>query len=1540
MRKALKWIGIVLLVPVLLFFILAALLYVPPVQNWLVQRVVASVSESTGMDITVERISLSFPLDLEARGVRIIQLGDTIADIRQVVADVQLWPLLRNEVVVDALELHDAKINTLDFIGDLRLQGSIGQLHMKVPVMRLDDMEIALERPLVSNSDLKVFMSDTAAIDTSTTGWRIRFDRFDLRQTHIAVIMDSAAVFADSPTSINAYMGQARLSHADLDLGLGRFAFGGIDWQDGALSYDDLFSMSHVSLGLDSLFSYAGELRIGISHASLYEDSLGLKVESLKGVVSMDGEKIRVKDLVAHTPHSYVAADADIDFATFALSDSITSRDYDNQLKLDVAVGKEDFCLISPDLPPHLLPDLPLTLRADINGSASQMNVERFNMTLPTIFQAEANGILGNVANVDNLLAQLNFKAETFNLDPFVRYLGLLPPDYRIPKGIKLDGKVNSRGRQQYAIDMKASEGGGSILLHGTVDLLSDSYDLQSEIRELDLRHFMPLDSLGVLSADINLKSKGVDPFNPACVMDASIQLHHLEYGTMTLDSLLATASINDGRALVHVESDQQPVVGLIDIDATIAQNKVKATLQTQLSQVDLQTLGFSQDPTVISVSGNIEVDSDMKLSHHLSAQLSDIYIRDTTKVHRPEDINILVNTNSDTTIVHLKSGDLTMMLDASGNYEELATCLMTFADSLVSLRQSNSIDQDMLKQLLPTARLTVSSQRNNPVADILRASTGIDFKDLTARITMSPTSGINGDARLLALNISDTPIDTIRFTLVDKGQGQTFNGQITNNHRNPMATFNILFDGLIQQHGASFGMRYFDEQGRCNIRVGAKAEMMAEGLRFQLIPARPTLGYKEFSLNDDNYLLVRDNFKLEANVDMQADDGTRIKVYSENNDSTLSQDLTISASHLDLGELTEGVAMFPNIIGMLNGDYHVIKDQEGNISVASDMEISGLAYEGSPIGNLGAEFVYLLREDDTHVIDGMLMLDDDPIGTLQGNYHNGKRLDATLTLESLPLSIVNGFMPDQLIGFEGTADGTLSVKGPMSDLRADGELRFSDGYLVSNPYGTRMRFGNTPVKIVQSRLLFEDFSLYSYNDNPLNITGNVDFKAVGDSAVNLRLRANNFQLINAKQKKESVAYGRMFVNFFARLSGDINRLNMRGRLEVLGSTDLNYILLDSPLSTDNQMDELVRFTDFNDTTRTTVVSRPESDALTLDMQLNIDQGAHVRCALNTDQSNYVDLLGGGNLRMRMNDDGIGLTGRYTISSGTMKYSLPIIPLKTFTLHEGSYVEFTGQPDNPTLNITATERTRAAVATEDGQSRNVYFDCGVVITQTLSDMGLLFTIASPEDLQLQNELSSMSVEQRGKLAVTMLTTGMYLADGNYGAFSMNSALSSFLQSEINNITSNALKTVDLQLGLDNTTDASGQMHTDYSFKFAKRFWNNRLNVQIGGKVSTGSEVQGQNQSFFDNVTMEYRLSPTSNQYVKLFYKQNVYDWLEGYTGEYGGGYVWKRKLDHLRDIFRFTPAPASLPARSVPSMPAITPSQSNPISNDTIQKPQ
>ena len=509
------------------------------------------------------------------------------------------------------------------------------------------------------------------------------------------------------------------------------------------------------------------------------------------------------------------------------------------------------------------------------------------------------------------------------------------------------------------------------------------------------------------------------------------------------------------------------------------------------------------------------------------------------------------------------------------------------------------------------------------------------------------------------------------------------------------------------------------------------------------------------------------------------------------------------------------------------------------------------------------------------------------------------------MQLQRLPLELVNGFVPNQIAGLEGFAEGELTIKGPLNKPQVNGELMLENSYLVSVPYGMKLRFDDDPVRIVGSNLLLENFNVYAHNDNPLTIMGNVNFSDLDHITVDMRMRAANYQIIDAKENSRSEAYGKAFVNFMGRMNGELSNLTMRGKLDVLGSTDMRYILRDSPLSTDNQLDELVKFTDFSDTTQT-VVNRPDLAGFNMNLTMEVSKGAHVIAYLNADHSNYVDLMGGGTLRMTYNPaDNLQLTGKYTLSNGEMKYSLPVIPLKTFVIQDGSYIEFTGDMMNPTLHITATEATKATVTGSNGVGRSVDFTCGVIITRTLNDMGLEFTLDAPEDMQLHSELQAMSVERRGKLAVSMLTTGMYLSEGNTNAFSMNSALSSFLNSEINQITGNALRTLDLSFGLDNSTDAAGNMHTDYSFKFAKRFWNNRLKVVVGGKVSSGSEYQNGTESVFDNVTLEYRLDDSANKYVTFFYDNNAYDWLDGYTQKYGAGFVWRRTLQTFSDIIRF-----------------------------------
>ena len=1513
MKKLFWWILIILLSPVLLFVVLTVLLYLPPVQNWAVDKVTAIASEKTGMDISVGHVDLSFPLDLSIDNFRVLQKPDTLADVERMVVDVQLLPLLDSKVVINELEVSNTRLNTLDMVAAAKVKGHFSRLFMASKGIDLDQGVVELNGSRLEDAFFDIQMADSVPEDTTTsepTLWKIYVDSVTIDRSDIVFHMPGDTM------SVAAHIGNLTAREALIDLGDQTYTVASADWVNGAVKYDQNFQpriegldynhidLSDIHIGIDSIYFHDPTLRMYMRQVALKEKS-GFSVTNLSGPIAMEDGAIKLPKFRLSTPYSDIDVELDMPLSLMEPVDPGKMR-----LKMNATLGKQDIMPFLSDMPAAMRqrwPEYPLTVSGLLKGNMQHMDFHDLEVSLPTAFHATATGFAANLDTPDKLRADVQFKANTQNLG-FV--MAMLPRDmqrnYRIPP-LSAQGRVKADG-QQYFADITAHEGKGMVKAKGSFHATAMRYDADVQIRNLNVHHFMPRDSIYTVSADITAKGQGTDFFSPRTSLVADAKIHHIGYGKLNIDNVTAHALVGDGKAHANLISRNLLLKGAVNFDALLSTTRFDGTLSTDFQELDLYEMGVTPDPLTIGMCGHFDINSDLKLTHQVTGVVNDLTISDSSHIYRPSDVDLLLKTTPDTTYLRTQSGDFVIKLDASGNYEQLLNQFTILSDSAMAQLDRKTIDQPALRKLLPTMRMTLESQRENPVATFLKASADVDFKDMLFDLSTSAAEGVNGRGYIHSLTVSDIRLDTINFSLIQRKERLSFGGQVRNNKKNPQFVFNALFDGILQERGATLGVRYFDADNKLGARIGAQAEVVDGGINLRLMPDRPTLGYKEFALNKDNYVFLGSSGKIKAKVDLRADDGMGIRLYSEESDPDALQDLTLSLHKFNLEEITSVIPYAPRMSGMLNGDYHVIQDANGQFSVAGDMGVQNMTYERCPIGNISTELVYLQKENDAHAVEARLMMDDNEIGLLTGTYYNEGEgsLDATLQLEHLPLNIVNGFVPDQLCGLQGYGEGTLTIKGALSRPEVNGEVLLSNSYLESIPYGVKLRFDDDPVRIQHSNLLFENFTVYAYNNNPLNVQGNVNFSDLERIMVNLRMQASNFQIIGVKEHTKSVAYGKAFVNVFAMMNGPLENLNMRGRLDVLGSTDMGYILRDTPITTDNQLDDLVKFTDFSDTTQT-AVTRPPINGFRMDMTLNVSNGAHIMAYMNADHSNYIDLMGGGNLRMLYSPaDNLQLTGRYTLSNGEMKYALPIIPLKTFHIQDGSYIEFTGEPMNPTLNITAIEHTKATVTGGNGVGRSVNFDCGVSITRTLNDMGLEFTLDAPEDMQLHSELQAMGREQRGKLAVTMLTTGMYLADGNTKPFSMNSALSSFLSSEISNLTGNALRTLDLSFGLDNSTDATGQTHTNYSFKFAKRFLNNRLKLAIGGKVTTGNELPGgRNNSFFDNVSLEYRLDDTANKYLNLFFENNSYDWLDGYTQKYGGGFIWRRTLQNFTDIFRF-----------------------------------
>ena len=1518
MKKFLLWTTSILLTPIVLFLVATLLLYIPSVQNYIVQKAVGYLSEATGADVSVERVTLSFPLDLRVEKVCFIKpdeksanVRDTIADVRSIVSDVQLWPLFKGKVVIDQFRVNDAKFDTDGFISAARVKGFVSQIEMKSRGVDLLDETVNVDGFSLDGGDVDIAMlPDTLPPDdtASEAKWKISIAKASIGNTKVAfhTIGDTMKVAA----AIKKFEVQKTF----VDLGTLRYEAGRIAFHGSKLSVDNKYEpyvngldanhieLSDIGIVVDSLFYQDPKAGLIVRQFRMKEKS-GLAITDMFMPVALDSSKIDIPVVNLSTADSKLSATCSIDLNAFDQHDPGKVR-----LHLFAELGKGDLLRYAGALPidfVHRYPERALRLVASANGNLRRVDIDTLYASLPDAFDLEAKGYALNPTRMEKMKAKVKVNASTGNLS-FLNSILSSEGSYRIPKGMKLNGQLSADG-QDYRAALTLREGRGKVKFDGRIIMPTESYSANIDVANLDIRHFMPLDSLKLFSGDVNVSGRGFSMLSKSTRLKAEANVRQFGYGHLNVDNVTLSALLENGVAHARLNSSNALLDGEINFDALVSTRKLQATLSTDIRWADMQLLRVSEKPLTASMCAHVDVASDLHQTHKLQALFNDFTIRTDKKTYRPEDLVIDLSTTRDTTWAKVYSGNLELNFAAQGGYESLLKQVEEIGNELSLHKSQLVIDEQRLRELLPVMRLHLLSGNDNPIANFLRYK-GLDFHSLSCDLKSSPKDGLQGHGHIYSMVYDSVRIDTIGFRVSQDDERVNVSALVQNNKRNPQFVFRALLDGYLDGNKAGAAVKFFDAKDNLGVDASVKAEMLDSGICVTLAPYRQLLGYKAFNINENNFVfLARDN-RVTAKVDLIADDGTGLKLYSPDEyDENMLQDLTVSLNKFDLGKLSDVIPYMPHVGGLLNGDFHVMLDKEEKLSVMSDLMVNDMTYEHSPMGNIGSEIAYLQGEGVSHVVEVMLSQNGREIGALSGTYFDEvkPRLEATIELKQTPLDLVNGFVPDQLLGLEGQAEGMLSVSGHLDRPVVNGEIYLNSSFLVSVPYGMRLRFDDDPVQISDSRLLFENFTVYAHNDNPLNIMGNVDFSNLDRIMVDLKMRARDYQIIGEKENNKSVAYGKAYVNIDGTIKGLIDNLVMKGKLDVLGKTDMGYILRDSPITTDNRLDELVRFRDFSDTTQVEIV-RPPITGFTMDMSLNVSNGVHVMAYLNADHSNYIDLNGGGSLRMRYNVvDGLMLNGRYTLSNGKMKYSLPVIPLKTFTIQDGSYLEFHGDIMNPQLNITAEEETKATVTGTNGAGRSVKFVSGIVITRTLQDMGLEFTLDAPEDLTLHNELQSMSVEQRGKLAVTMLTTGMYLADGNTESFSMNNALSSFLNSEINQITGSALRTLDLSIGIDNSTNAQGSIHTDYSFQFAKRFWNNRLKISVGGKVSTGADVQSQqNNSFFDNVTFEYRLDDTANKYVTLFYNNNSYDWLDGYTQEYGAGFVLRKTLQNFRDLFK------------------------------------
>ncbi len=1474
------------------------LLYVPPVQNLIRREVTAYASKATGMQIQVERIDLRFPLNLLVRGVEVIQQPDTLLSLESLNVRVQAWPLLKGKVEVDEVTLSRVAFNSANLIDGMEIKGVLGRFFLQSHGVDLSNETAVINATELSDTHVQMLMNDTTTTPKDTTAsapvnWKV-----DLHQLKLKNVSFSMQLPADS-MRMAAHIGEATIDDAQADLknqfyGLKQFLLSGTSasYDTGAAKPVEGFDASHiavrdVSIGLDSLLYKGRDMKAVIREFTMNERS-GLSVTSLTGRAFSNDSIISVPGLKLQTPHSEI----DLSAHTYweLVNIPTTGRLSAN---LNAYIGKEDVMLFTGGLPDSFkeaYPFRPLVIRAGTDGNLKEMQISRFTADLPGAFSLEGEGILENLADSITRSGTIGLKMKTQNLNFLTGLSGEVPNGTLvIPDSMNLVAQVDIKG-PEYKANLHLKEGQGAMNVNAALNTATEVYKADLKIDNLQLHHFLPKDSIYELSLSAAADGRGLDVMSYRSYAKLDLALDRLHYAQYHLSNVHLTGDLKGALVTANLTSDNELLKMTTDAEYNLAHSYPDGKVTVDVTRLDLHELGLMPEP-----------------------------------MKRPLAFNLSAEARQNRVFTHFISGDMKLNLSARSGVNPLISQSIRFVDVLMKQIDEKELNHAELRKALPTAVLSFSAGKENPLAYFL-ATKNISYHEASMKFGTAPDWGINGKAAVHALKVDTLQLDTVFFTVKQDTTLMKLRAGVINGPKNPQFSFSTTLTGEIRDRDAELLVDYKNGKGETGVLLGVNARPLFEGqgkgngIAFTLIPEKPIVAFQQFHFNENhNWIYLHKNMRVYANVDMWDEEGMGFRVHSMQGDTVSLQNIDVEIRRIRLQEITSVLPYFPELTGLFSLEAHYIQTEK-DLQLSAEASIDELTYERQRIGDIALGATWLPGEQGKQYLNAYLNHDQVEVLVADGKLlptRTGKdSLEVNTTLEHFPLRVANAFIPDQMVTLSGDMDGNLNITGSTEQPLINGELVLDSVAVFSSQYGARFVFDNRPVQIKNNRLLFDKFAIYTTSKNPFTIDGYVDFRDMSRPMANLNMLAQNYTLLDAKRTRESLVYGKVFADFRATVKGPLDGLNMRGNVSLLGNTDVSYVLTDSPLTVQDRLGSLVTFTSFSDTTTVVRQEVPTVSLGGLDMvmMVHIDPSVRVKVDLDASNDNRIELEGGGDLSMKYTPQGdLTLTGRYTLSGGLMKYALPVIAAKEFAIDDGSYVEWTGNPMDPMLNFKATDRIRASVSEgENGGSRMVNFDVSVVVKNRLDNLSFAFDVSAPEDATVQNELTAMGAEERGKQALYIMVMKTYLGTGpigggggGFGKLNMGSALTSVLSSQINSLMGN-LKNASLSVGVEDHDDSeTGSKRTDYSFRYSQRLFNNRFQIVIGGKVSQGENATNDAESFIDNISLEYRLDRTGTRYIRLFYDKNYESVLEGEITETGVGIVLRKKLDKLSELFIF-----------------------------------
>lgn len=1473
MRKPVKYLLRILLSAA--FLLLGALcsVYLPAVQRYAKGKIVEYAERATGVKADIGTLSLKFPLRLRLEKIFAGRSDtDTLLYIGQLGADIGLSDIWRKKISVRDLSLREACFHRKDTLTDARLQVKIETLKIGIPEIDWGKKQVRIAAFGLKKGDVlwiagkQVAPEDTVASappDWSVEIQRLRLDSVRYRMS-TEILPQLAAEIGDGEivnAAVDISRQQVRADSVVVAGGTCRIttaSSSGKKEKDGRE-----WNLSRIGFRLNDIYSRGRVLQTALQDLQLTRREGG-EIETMRGNIEIGEKKSELAGGYIRTPNTVVRLEA---IAGKAL-----------KIDLDASLGMKDIALLWQEMPERMKTgSVQLTTSAEYRDG--YLKIDRLALGMPGTFRLEGQGEMGSLQDWKALTGNFSLRGQ-IDRSPWIT--GLLPEKMTLPPRMKIALDVKADGGIITPV-LRIGQKNGYIRATGSYSLPEEKYGLHLRADTFPLADFLPADSLGILTATADIEGRGLSWTQADA--HGVIDIQALEYRR----HLYSDIKLAGKMAEAHIEADllsRDPALLFgFNLRADSTDRRYTFHLTGNVEKADLRELNLSPERLTVSFRTDIGGAVIPDEYYALQANLTRLVIDNRQGSGNLGDAAIALQSDRNATTLEATSGDFRLTFRGDTLVTRLSAGFDALLTALWEQLEHRDLNMDSLRSALPRFHLDVTGRTDNIAGKYLRTRKLV-FDSVAARIGASPEEGIRAEAKVIRPRIGTVDIDTLTLH-VRQETGIEYDAEIVSDGGAMKNLYRVGISGKIVRDRLRVLLHQRNREKKTGVNIGADIVRGDSSITIRLIPDAPVLGYTSWTLNTGNEIRLAPDSRIEADLQLRSA-GKLLSLQSGKNGGR-QEPLDIVMEGIDLSALSGSIPFIPDLGGYLNTRIALALDDE-RLEARGKWNITGLRWEQNQIGDLALDLKYygMNRREARHTLD--------------------------IDLLSVPLNLVNIFIPENTVTAYGELQGQIKADGTPDSLALDGQLAFRQAAVETQFLGTRYGIDSTRIPLRQGTLRLQNFGLTAPNKKRLEITGDISLLPLNAPACDLQLRADDFQVVNVKKNETSLVYGKAYIDLDVALRGLFSALQLTGSASLLNSTSLDYVLRNSAPELRENTRDIVRFVSFNDTLLTDKdqwTNRIQTGSFSMRLLVEIEKNVGININLSEDGNNRVAIQGGGNLIYTMNpESGNGLVGKYVLNGGTVRYGIPVVGEKTFTIREGSNLEWTGNLEEPGLHITAATAVRVNVTEDNKSTRIVNFEVLIRIEGSLRQPQITFDLTAPSDQAIQTQLAAFSAEERTKQAMNLLIYGTYTAPGtvNNGASAANT-LNNFVEKELNQWTRKYLKNTNLTFGIDtyNQIGADGQetKRTDYSYQFSKQLFNDKINVKVGGRISSDSDPgTSMEDNLIDDISIEYLFSKNRNLFLKAFRHTNYESVLEGEVTQTGVGIVWRKSFRKLGEIFR------------------------------------